>query len=69
MGTSSRGALAGAAALALLAGAALPSPLLHPEERRLRNLRQLTSGGENAEAYWSPDGARLIYQHSGCATR
>ncbi|HLU38973.1 MAG TPA: hypothetical protein VK081_06280 [Planctomycetota bacterium] len=32
------------------------------EERRLRNLRKLTSGGENAEAYWSFDGRRLIYQ-------
>jgi len=65
VGSSSRRALAGVAALALFAGAALPSPLLHPEERHLRNLRQLTFGGENAEAYWSPDGARLIYQHSG----
>lgn len=24
--------------------------------------RQLTHGGENAEAYWSPDGKRLIFQ-------
>jgi TolB protein len=31
-------------------------------ERRLTNIRQLTDGGENAEAYWSPDGARLIFQ-------
>jgi TolB protein len=31
-------------------------------ERHLTNLRQLTSGGENAEAYFSPDGTRLIYQ-------
>ena len=31
-------------------------------EKRLTNLRQLTSGGENAEAYFSADGARLIYQ-------
>ena len=31
-------------------------------ERHLANLRQLTSGGENAEAYFSPDGTRLIYQ-------
>jgi len=28
----------------------------------LSNIRQLTSGGENAEAYWSPDGKRLIFQ-------
>jgi TolB protein len=29
---------------------------------RLTNLRQLTSGGQNAEAYWSPDGKRLVFQ-------
>jgi Tol biopolymer transport system component len=35
----------------------------HPGvERHLRSIRQLTSGGENAEAYFSPDGTRLIYQ-------
>lgn len=28
----------------------------------LTNLRQLTHGGQNAEAYWSPDGKRLIFQ-------
>jgi TolB protein len=28
----------------------------------LTNIRQLTSGGENAEAYWAPDGKRLIFQ-------
>lgn len=60
-----------AAALLLGAlGAAAPagkdaSSLLRPDERHLRNLRQLSFGGENAEAYWSPDGGRLIYQHSG----
>ena len=31
-------------------------------ERRLSNLRQLTFGGENAEAYFSFDGQRLIFQ-------
>jgi TolB protein len=31
-------------------------------ERHLRNVRQLTEGGENAEAYFSQDGTRLIYQ-------
>lgn len=29
---------------------------------RLQNIRQLTFGGQNAEAYWSPDGKRLIFQ-------
>ena len=33
-----------------------------PAERHLRNIRQLTFGGENAEAYFSPDGTRLIFQ-------
>src|SRR5438477_12941204 len=33
-----------------------------PEAVQLSNIRQLTSGGQNAEAYWSPDGKRLIFQ-------
>ncbi len=33
-----------------------------PGETHLRNVRQLTSGGENAEAYWAFDGSALIYQ-------
>lgn len=33
-------------------------------ERHLKEVRQLTFGGENAEAYFSPDGTRLIYQRS-----
>src|SRR5450759_2551091 len=28
----------------------------------LGNFRQLTHGGQNAEAYWAPDGKRLIFQ-------
>ncbi len=38
------------------------SPLEVPGERHLRNVRQLTFGGENAEAYWSADGNQLIFQ-------
>ena len=38
------------------------APLEFPKERHLRNVRQLTFGGENAEAYWSSDGTKLIYQ-------
>jgi TolB protein len=34
----------------------------HPAETRLRNLRQLTFGGQNAEAYWSADGKQIVYQ-------
>ena len=33
-----------------------------PAEPHLRNIRQLTFGGENAEAYFSPDGTHLIFQ-------
>ena len=31
-------------------------------EVHLRNVRQLTFGGNNAEAYWSPDGQSLVFQ-------
>jgi Tol biopolymer transport system component len=31
-------------------------------EKHLADVRQLTFGGENAEAYFSPDGTRIIYQ-------
>jgi Tol biopolymer transport system component len=33
-----------------------------PGERHLENVRQLTFGGENAEAYFSFDGTRLVFQ-------
>jgi Tol biopolymer transport system component len=33
-----------------------------PGERHLANIRQLTNGGENAEAYFSADGKQLIFQ-------
>jgi TolB protein len=36
--------------------------LLDPQEAHLRNIRQLTLSGENAEAYFSADGKNLIYQ-------
>jgi Tol biopolymer transport system component len=32
------------------------------EERHLANIRQLTFGGENAEAYWSNAGDRIVFQ-------
>jgi Tol biopolymer transport system component len=28
----------------------------------LGNIRQLTNGGQNAEAYWAPDGKRIVFQ-------
>ena len=33
-----------------------------PNEKHLANLKQLTFGGENAEAYFSSDGKQLIFQ-------
>ncbi|HEX4469030.1 MAG TPA: hypothetical protein VH080_05825, partial [Gemmatimonadaceae bacterium] len=56
-------ALAGAAVFVLsFTGAAhreIPNAL---DEPHLRHIRQLTFGGENAEAYFSHDGRRLIFQ-------
>lgn len=37
-------------------------PLVVSGERHLKNIKQLTFGGENAEAYFSPDGKQLIFQ-------
>ena len=34
------------------------------QEKHLRNVHQLTFGGQNAEAYFSADGKKLIYQSS-----
>jgi len=36
--------------------------LVRPGERHFAELWQLTFGGENAEAYWSADGRRVIFQ-------
>jgi Tol biopolymer transport system component len=36
--------------------------LLCAEPKHLGRILQLTHGGQNAEAYWSPDGKRLIFQ-------
>jgi Tol biopolymer transport system component len=51
-------AAAGAATLHLT----VPAAQAPAAERHLRNIRQLTFGGENAEAYFSADGTRLIFQ-------
>ena len=38
---------------------------LHDDrETHLSEVRQLTFGGENAEAYWSPDGSELVFQRT-----
>jgi len=77
-GVSSRPSLASALLLASLALAACgedrPGPgratkapavardTFPGEERHLKNVRQLTFGGENAEAYWSNDGTKIVFQ-------
>jgi TolB protein len=47
---------------ALLAQAPPPKDLRTEEEKHLRNVRQLSFGGENAEAYFNSDGTQLIFQ-------
>jgi len=39
-----------------------PDSLRLPGEKHLSHIRQLTFGGENAEAYFSPDDKKLIFQ-------
>src|SRR5688572_27105949 len=55
-------AVASSSALYSLAVPAQQGAQLHPKETYLRNIRQITFGGENAEAYFSPDGRQLIFQ-------
>ena len=46
-------------------GAAPDEKLRFPGEKHLKNIRQLTHGGTNAEAYWSFDGQWLTFQAKG----
>src|ERR1035438_1609151 len=46
-------------------GDSSPALLVPGEEQHLRNLRQLTFGGQNAEAYFSADDRTLSFQHQG----
>jgi Tol biopolymer transport system component len=39
-----------------------PGPVTYEQERHFKNIHQITYGGNNAEAYWSPDGKQLIFQ-------
>ncbi len=34
----------------------------YPEEKHLKNIKQFTFGGDNAEAYWSFDSSKLVFQ-------
>jgi len=38
------------------------NPLIYPEEIHFKSLRQVTFGGDNAEAYWSFDDKQLVFQ-------
>jgi Tol biopolymer transport system component len=61
------GLLAAGSGVAGAQGAAGAAPVVAPArvaagEGHLTELRMLTHGGQNAEAYWSPDGTQLIFQ-------
>jgi len=47
-----------------IVGAGKPFAAAVEGERHFKDIRQLTFGGENAEAYFSPDGKQIIYQSS-----
>jgi Tol biopolymer transport system component len=36
----------------------------YADEKHFKNIRQLTFGGDNAEAYWSFDGKRIVFQRT-----
>ena len=36
--------------------------LIYPQEKHFKNMRMLTNGGDNAEAYWSFDNSKLVFQ-------
>ena len=47
---------------ASMQGDATSDSLLFEGENHFRNMRQLTFGGNNAEAYWNPAGDQLVFQ-------
>src|SRR6476620_2716647 len=38
--------------------------LHYPDEKHFENIQQLTFGGDNAEAYWSYNDERIIFQRT-----
>jgi TolB protein len=48
--------------LPFVASAQSSDSLRYPEEKRLKNIRQLTFGADNAEAYWSFDSKSITFQ-------
>ena len=55
-------ALLAAAAFEMASGGIQLKGPHDPREKHFANVRQLTFGGQNAEAYWSPKGDRIIFQ-------
>ena len=51
----------------LAVGVADANSLIYPEEKHFKNMRQLTFGGDNAEAYWSFDDTKLVMQSNNSA--
>jgi len=48
----------------IAAPAAATDTLKYAEESHFKNIRQLTFGGDNAEAYWSYDSKYLVFQRT-----
>jgi len=48
--------------VAMFNASAQLAELAYPGENHLKNIRQLTFGGDNAEAYWSFDGRMVSFQ-------
>jgi TolB protein len=51
-------------ALSAQAQPAAGDTLHYAEEKHFKNIQQLTFGGDNAEAYWSYDGKKIIFQRT-----
>lgn len=58
----SRWLIAALCPVLLCAQTAPPASLTDAKEVHLRNVKKLTSTGSNAEAYWSNDGKKIIFQ-------
>ena len=43
-------------------GGAKPGMIHYPGESHLANIKQLTNGGDNAEAYFNSDGTKIVFQ-------
>jgi TolB protein len=62
LGSVLMGLLSATSYLAVRAQEPIPSQRAEAHETHLKNIKQLTFGGQNAEAYFSNDGTRLIFQ-------